>query len=700
LSVGNVNIACSVNSPGDKIYIPITIDYITPGEEISGWQFFIWFDQDIITWDGEGGGGPQLGINYLSPIFPPECSGPSEMWNVSPTSELVWLWGDGTCFLSLAGQTFPHLLIELIFTYQGGLPPGGSSPLIWGTSGKKSAGSNGKGTTEVYTWDEFDYFTLTLNDGSIYIPACLNSFQGDINNDWFEPGNWCFGCVPNNTDVWISPVPVNSPVISGDIAMVDDIHLFADAVLTIASDGGLTINGELINDGTLLVTSDTNGNSGTMINYGEITGTGYFEQDRIITCTGINPGNPSTIGWHFLSSSYEGFTTDDLYDYFINAWNQSAGMWSSYDPVPVYGPCTLWPTTALEPLGAWNINLNLAYPDPTCIPPQPAGTGTLIEFITSNTQVHTGNYQKALGFGSGANQEWNLVGNPYPSGLDLNTIQWGENTVQAAYIYDGCAGNYIYWAAGMGPFVVPPNTGFFVETTGNDELLITNDNRAHNPELYWENEVPNLLTIQASGNGKTDILHIRFGNNVTAGFDKNGDAHKIIMDTEGLPQIYSRFADEKLAINALPKTSSVPVSFISSMSGYYTINAIETSNFNYLMLYDCFTGMQYNLFSEAHPFIYNTGDDPDRFIIYFSEVENEKIVNGKISISIIDQTMFIQSAVRDGLIIVYDLIGQVVLKKVLEPVTMNQVRVGDLHGCFIVKVSTGSFTNTEKVIIR
>ena len=67
LSVGNVDVTGKV--PGDKIYIPITIDAITLGEEISGWQFFIWHNQSIITWDGTTAN-PTPGIHWLNPKFP------------------------------------------------------------------------------------------------------------------------------------------------------------------------------------------------------------------------------------------------------------------------------------------------------------------------------------------------------------------------------------------------------------------------------------------------------------------------------------------------------------------------------------------------------------------------------------------------------------------------------------------------------
>lgn len=697
LSIGDVNIACSAINPGDKVYIPVYIDYITPGEEIGGWQLFFWFDQSIITWDGIGGGGPELGIYYLSPIFP-GLGSCSELINVNAASEFVWLWGDGSCFLSLAGQTFPHLLIELIFTYHGGLAPGMSSPLIWGTSGKNSYGTNGKGTTEVYTWDEFDYFALTLNDGSIYLPSCLNTFQGNISNDWFESGNWCFNCVPDNMDAWIEPLTINSPVISDGIAVVDNIHLFEGAVLTIATDGGLTVNGSVNNEGQFIIQTDNAGNSGTLMTNGSISGNGSFEFDRNLFCSGTSPGSTDPFGWHYLSAPFEGFTTDMIPDYFINAWDQATGNWIHYDG-SVYGSCIPYPTTNLILMDAWSINLDTTYPDPNCFPPLPPGTGEQVEFIAAASQVHTGDYSKNLGFGSSGYQMWNMVGNPYPAGLAVNTLDWGPNTVEAVYLYNGCLGNYEYWAVGLGGYVVPPTQGFFVETTAPDVFSVSAENRSHYPEPILKSETAGLLTLQATGNGKSDILHIRFADDVTPGFDKNGDAHKLFAQTEGLPQIYTLSGNEKLAINALPETESVPMGFIANGSGTYTIEAVETSELETVILEDLFSGVQTELLEESYAFSYSPNDDPGRFVIHFEAGIGEQKPDD-ISIWSSGKTVFIDAGCASGEVMIYNVVGQLVLSSKLERVKTNMIDVTNIQGYCLVSVRSAETTKTAKVMIR
>jgi len=694
LSVGDVDVTGKV--PGDKVYVSITIDYNTPGEEIGGWQLFIWHNQSIITWDGNTAN-PGLGTLYLNPLFPNSAAA---MYNVNPGSEFVYLWGDGSAFANLNAQTFPVTIITLIFTYHGGLNPGDSSPLIWGTSGKIAGDMMEKGTTEVYTWEEFDYYNLTLNDGSVYIPgiSCdpgLWTGGGD-GISWFDPLNWDCGYVPNNVDITI-PAAKASIVISGGTAVTAALNLMGGS-LTIADDGALTTNGLFTNNGMFLIQSESIfGYAGSYIDNGGIAGGGMFEFDRIVLCSGTTGGSTNSFGWHYLAAPWEGFTSDGLFDYYVNAWNQGTGMWDRFDPFTVYGPCTQWPATPLNVLDAWSVNFASDYPDPVCIPPLPAGTGAQVEFVSGVAGVHTGAYGKVLGYGAYPYGQWNMVSNPYPSGLDVNTIAWGPNTVAAAYYYDGCAGNYVYWATGMGSYVMAPTLGFFVETVAPDAFNVTNASRAHGAHWFWKNDVANLLTLQATGTGGEDVLNVRFASDVTADFDLNGDAHKLFSETANIPQIYTFAGTEKLAINALPETALVHMGFVANGSGTYTIEAIETSEFANVVLEDGLTGIQTDLLSGSYTFNYTEGEHP--FVIHFTPLGiSEPTVATNIWAA--DQTIYVQTPATTGDIVVYNMMGQVVVSSAIQPGVVNEIPMDNVNTYYIVKVLGSEITETGKVFIK
>lgn len=138
--------------PNDKVYVTIRVPDIS-ANQITGFQFFIYHDQSVITWDGTTSN-PSPGINWINPEFPLSAG---SMFNVNPSSQLVFLWGDGSTYASLnPGDS----IIRLTFTYHGG-----QSALEWqtGPSGMEN---------EMYD-ENFDYFALTLIDGC----ACMPNFD-------------------------------------------------------------------------------------------------------------------------------------------------------------------------------------------------------------------------------------------------------------------------------------------------------------------------------------------------------------------------------------------------------------------------------------------------------------------------------------------------------------------------------------------
>lgn len=695
LKVGDVDVTGLI--PGDKVYISITIEYNTPTEEIGGWQLFVWHDQSIITWDGSTAN-PALGTFYLNPLFPNSAAA---MYNVNPGSEFVYLWGDGSAFANLDAETFPVTIITLIFTYHGGIVPGGSSPLIWGTSGKIASDIMEKGTTEVYTWEEFDYYVLTLQDGSVFMPPpgggkTWTGLGDGIN--WSDGNNWNpVGEPTASDDVTINATKAPMVIIGGP-ATCAALTVAFGAGITITPAGSLTTNGLYTNDGQLIIQSDAgNGYAGSYIDMLGLAGTGMFEFDRNVICSGTTGGSTNPYGWHYLAAPWDGFTTDGLYDYYVNAWDQPTGMWMQYDPLTVYGPCTQWPTTPLNVLDAWSVNFASDYPNPACVPPLPAGTGKQVEFVSGLAGVHTGAYGKVLGYGATGYQNWNMVSNPYPSGLDVNTIVWGPNTVQATYFYDGCAGNYVYWAAGLGSNVMAPTLGFMVETTAADAFNVGNASRAHNADWFWKSEVANLLTLQAAGTGGKDILHVRFAEDVTANFDLNGDAHKLFAETANMPQIYTKAGEELLAINALPATELVHMGFVANGAGTYTIEAIETSEFANVVLEDGLTGEQTDLLSGSYTFNYTEGEYP--FVIHFTALGTPELGANSINIWAANQTIYVQAPATNGNIVVYNMMGQEVVKTDIQP-GLNVIPMEDVNTYYIVKVLGSDITETGKVFIK
>jgi hypothetical protein len=473
----------------------------------------------------------------------------------------------------------------------------------------------------------------------------------------------------------------------------------AGSDVTVDPDGGLTTNGLFTNNGTFTIESEgLNGYAGSYIDLGGIAGSGAFAFNREVICSGTAPGVSNPFGWHYLAAPIAGFSTDEIPDYFANAWDQASGQW-----IQVYNmiPCTPVPTTPLATMDAWSINWDATYPDPNCPPGSlPAGTGNIVEFTGGAIDMHTGMYNKALGYGAGMYQDWNLVANPYPSGLDMSTLAWGANTVQGAAYYDGCGGNYVYWTAALGAYSMAPTLGFFVQTTGADNLMVNNANRAHNPDWFWKSEVSNLLTLQASGNELSDLLHVRFMDGVTAGFDLNGDFNKLFSTTEGLAQIYTVAGENKLAVNALPATEVVPMGFVANSTGTYTIEAVETSEFNEVILEDKFANTFTNLLTSTYTFDYTLGADEDRFNIHFAPLSVSDINANDISIWSNEDKIYVSvPGAINGDIVVYNMMGQEIVRTNVAP-GLNVIPMNSNNAYYVVKVVSSETAVTGKVYIK
>lgn len=595
---------------------------------------------------------------------------------------------------------------DLKFTYLGG-----DIEITWGLTpslkpviGEQYGGTLAKAMTEMYapgTAAGFPYLLNLIGVGGGVIPCTDGLWTGAVDSDWFNPMNWDCGVVPNNIDVEIPGAVKASVVIGGGIATTAALTIGAGSDLTVDTDGGLTTNGLFTNNGSFTIESDNGaGYAGSYIDAGGIAGSGVFQFNRNVICSGTAPGVENPFGWHYLAAPIAGFTTDDIPDYFANAWNQGTGMWMQMFMDPSVFPCTPWPTTPLTAMEAWSINRDVTYPDPACIG-LPAATGVMVPFSGGAADMHTGMYNKALGYGAGMYQEWNLVGNPYPSGLAMSTLTFGLNTVQGAAYYDGCGGNYVYWSAALGPYVMAPTLGFFVETiTGADNLMVTNANRAHNADWFWKSEVSNLLTLQASGNELSDVLHVRFMEGVTPGFDLNGDFNKLFATTDGLAQIYTLAGEHKLAVNALPATEVVPMGFVANSNGTYTIEAVETSEFNEVILEDKFANIFTNLLTSNYTFDYTLGANEDRFNIHFAPLSVSNINANDISIWSNEAKIYVNvPGAINGDIVVYNMMGQEIVRTNVAP-GLNVIPMNNNNAYYVVKVVSSETAVTGKVYIK
>jgi PKD repeat protein len=538
-------------------------------------------------------------------------------------------------------------------------------------------------------------------------PCVPGTWTGLVSSDWFDGGNWSCGTVPVGIAVTIPAGTPNDPVIltndvTPDVAFVT--NMTNNASVTIGPLGYLTVSGTLANNGSVLMLTDA-ANQASLI-CSSFAGPGAYEYDRYL---GVNMGLPGEErGWHYISSPVPGFGSWNMFDYFLNTWDEASSLWVPSAGMQ-YPDCT--PATQIFNNGTegWSVKIDELYtanPPYNCSSVNP-GTGMTVEYLgTPNAGLKT----KAMTYtGVGLYPGFNLVGNPYPSYWNYDSWvlggSWPAGVNDAIYYWDESINQYASYiwpnsTNGGGPYV-PPAQGFFLELDGSEPIVNVTFNdvdRVHVINLPYYKNTENVVKLLATANGYTDETVIHFDENMTINRDKK-DARKLLSGGSTVPSMYTMAGSDLLSINGMPATDAVPVYFSCQTSGTYSIEALETSEFANVVLEDLLTGEQTDLLVSGHSFSYTVGENAGRFILHFTPMGTPELSANSINIWAANQTIYVQTPAMNGDIVVFNLMGQEVVRTAIVP-GLNQIPMKEVNTYFIVKVLGSELTETGKVFIK
>ena len=671
--------------PAGSVFFPITID-MTSGDVWGTFQFFFTYDPAVLTPVGDWAASPAAtGITYPNPNFP------FYEWlnnNAYAPNEVILTW------LSFTGTVVPvpgEVICILEFTYTGDPD---FSPLAWNFTAKEPVqGWPEKGMTGVWTFAGVPY-GLTTIDGSVGPIETGYTWNGSIDEDWDNPLNWTPNGVPTGTDEVFIPDVAKAPfpTIYGSAA-TGNLTIFPLAQLNVAPMADLTTLGLFTNGGTFVVESNGivnpgQGEAGSYIDMGGIAPGGVFEFQRDIT--NVTPYGDQN-GWHLISSPLPGgeFTSNDLYYYYLNWWDNTTQMYVHHEGSPTL-PCTPAPMLGNNLMEGWSIKYDDQY-GTLC-----AG-GVEDEVINMiGTTFNTG--LQTAGFGTG----WDLLGNPYPNAIDPDLIPlWSPNLLtNTVYMWDGWSGGWVLGFVGAGNNI-PPGQGFFVDGAAPGTFGFTGVERIHDPFQWWWKGSSDLLRLRATVQGADnyDDTYIRFIEGSTTGLDKEWDANKLFAGVTETPQIYTTTGGLELALNTQPEMQSVPMSFICKTAGTYTIEAIETGTFAHVVLEDGITGEQTDLLAGPYTFDYSSIDEVHHFIVHFSPLGIGDNFADMVNIWSSANTIYVQTPEVTGDIVVFNMMGQEVVRTDIEPGT-TVIPMNDVNTYYVVKVLTSDNVATGKVFIK
>lgn len=422
------------------------------------------------------------------------------------------------------------------------------------------------------------------------------------------------------------------------------------------------------------------------------------ENASLITGSSVTGTISQTISpsqWHFIAPPLSGVTANDFWDgandVFIKPYLSPGGGWGGYisdisTPINSGIGYEVWETS------------NFLF----------SKSGT---FNTGNQTLYisTG--------GTGVDTDWNLVGNPYPCGLDWNLIADKTNAVGSTfYVWNGSSYLNHNGTSGTAPTgIIPPFQGFFVMSAGTGDLNFSNEQKAHpgiNNELYKSSEVEsytNHMKINAEFNGHKSVTIAYQQNNATNGRDILYDAPMLYSNNDIL-DIYTFAGDQKSSINIYGEYPYVmQVAFkVPEGGGEITLSTSDLRNLDAnltVYLEDKVTG-EYIDFLENPSYTFTAlgGDLTDRiYLIYNNNVGFNNLDKNK-NISIFSARNAVYLNYSDyqftGKIKIYNLLGQNVFESAISNNSYHPIYLNEPSGYYFVELLTKDEVLTQKVFIQ
>jgi len=568
-------------------------------------------------------------------------------------------------------------------------------------------------------------------------------------NDWNTGANWFGGSVPvSGTDVFLPSYNTHQPVVSGTTsAACNDLTMSANTFLTLDPGGELTIGGNLLNNGSLVINSNGTGITGSLI-------TTAYSQESIGTVT-FNRSlrqEANTGDKHLFSSPVGSLPIPDFlaaYDNKVDAlrvWNEEEGVWSEvatgtfesgkgYNVYQADGSDGDFSFTG-SVVNSAAVIVTSPYRDPYSIRDEQTD-GDPYGNVNHEADIWALPRSWTTNWGGGG---WNLLGNPFTSAMNAETfitVNMGDGTstnkfdpyYQALYVYDGVNGVYKYSAvsapiqpegAGSHGSVIQAGQGFMVMANNNEvQFEFTSAMQTHATNVVMlksagtENPWPGLHLRVRYGE-KESATSIVYDDKMTTGLDPGYDVGQL--STGPAVEIYTVMAETDEGVNlarqALPITNAdkiaVPVGIDTEKGGEVIFSAftVELGNNNF-WLEDRATGIFTDLATKSYTVTlpaktYGVG----RFYI----IASTNTPTGIKDLATEDKGLRIWNA-YDKIIIkgeisdisfceIYDLRGKKIVDQQLTGGELNTVDLpAGIHGVYLVRVSDGLKAIVRKVAI-
>mgnify|MGYP003647362234 CR=1 FL=1 len=570
------------------------------------------------------------------------------------------------------------------------------------TSGGEAVGSGGSVS---YTIGQVFYSSLSGSNGKLTegVQQPLQKTTYIFDNAW-EPSN------PNG----IATTRDHIVIESGDATIsVNTISNYT----TIHPGAGLIVNaGATLStlNGLTLQSSSTNYSS--LILDGNISGSIFYERHVNSNGSGTTGGND------LISAPLTGQAFNTFAAVNTNIYNN--GTLFAFGPFEkVTGTYVTWAGTETATLDA-----GVGYRAATSNNGALTFTGTANKETITNTIINSESYLA----------EWNLIGNPYPSYLNVQqflshdvggvtNIQLFDTPTAAIYGYDGNAQNgwTIYNLANTTPVtLIAPGQGFFVSADPTNAPLydleftsVMRSTGSGDDFILGRNAELTYLKLIANTNSNAYVTDFYFNENASLGFDVGYDA-AIWDSTTTNFAIYSHLVEDNtgqsIALQSINSTDisnvSIPLGVLANQGEQITFSIFESTLPESISIYldDTVANtstLLNNLDYVITPTTALTGTG--RFYLRISEDALSTINNSHNALNIFsefstDELVISGSLKQKTSVNLYDIQGRLVLTRQLNIASsQNRIDVSSLsEGVYLVEVKNNNQQKSQKVIIK
>lgn len=510
------------------------------------------------------------GVEYFNHNPGDDNMSPSEL-----TSPLVYV-SHGEYWKVTAPDAGKSASLTMYWDENSGVIPDNNFRVVrWNSSNKwESVAINTPNTTNksVSLTSSLVYSPVNyLTFGSLNIPSF--TWWGDANsNDWFTAGNWSQGIVPGaSADVTIQK---NSgkpdPVVSGSVlAQTNNLVITSDNQLTLAPGAKMTVNGNVTNSGTLVLQHTTAAPS-SFIYHGTSNG-------GVITNIQVDQ---QFIG--ALRKWYVGHVTSDSRQSDYKSKVPEATNMMLYKYNNGYVPITTDELMA-TPLAGYGVQFR----------------NSPITISHDGNLNHNLQHTKSLTYTG-----WDLLANPYPSYIDLDTYltQWDFSDVEkSVWMYTTTSTGARVFATynlptglgtGTGDYgmtrYVAPLQAFWVKATTTGSFAVSPGARTHGDGSALKSvkgEQEDVLRLKLSNSVIGDETVIVFREIGGDEFSGEVDSEKRIESNTSIPFIASMKSGKQTAINVMPEDPTVHTIPLSIRVGAKTLGdlTLKASNITSFM---------------------------------------------------------------------------------------------------------------------